>query len=184
MIRFPKSVPWVFHHVPWPHYFTIWFENTTILEFQERSCTRDTWKREQTLGDKWLPCLVSSSEKQIYPNFHMYRIWSWVDFKSRWFFSFISNKKCCLRNVYLLATNSTNGCGEELSICGLCSFCYCLQHFLSCLRGSCFLRQGQFQIQRDVWLFLLQGWGGGSDGVLVVMVELSSRDSIVGKVCL
>lgn len=60
--------------------------------------------------------------------------------------------------VCSLTPDSTDGCGLKLRVYELCSFCYCLQHFLSCLRVSYFLRKGQFYVQINVWLVWLLGW--------------------------
>lgn len=156
-----------------------------ILEFQERNCDPDTWRRAVF---RWQRASLSEflREAKIH-NFHMYCIWSWADFEfcllqqrtDSSLSSLINNG--AESNACLLVTNSTNGCGERLSGCGLSSLCYCLQRFLSCLRGSCFRRRGQLQVQMNVWVFLSLGWGRGGGGGGRFWSFLSGKDSLWGK---
>lgn len=141
---FPSSVLGVHHHSPSPHDFLVASEMTPYLGdsrkllcsgymmmaiFREhRASLCSLWLRNQRRCT--FMCIIFGVE---------------LAFQTDGVFLLCLINNGAESSVCLLVTNSTNGCGEKLSVCGLCSLCYCLMHFLPRLRGSYFLRQGQFR---------------------------------------
>lgn len=136
-------------------FLMVLYEVLIILEALQSCCDHGPWKHK-LLRSKELPCVVSGSWNEC--STFMCIIFG-VELLRQTTFLFLSPVSHSARStVCLLAQDSANGCGLKLRVYELCSFCYCLKHFLSCLRVSYFLRQGRFYIQINVWVFLLLGW--------------------------